>query len=192
MAASVAAIAWSRADDEFSFESVPFSAGDAVSSPTEIIFYCFVNTPSAQNGQNRQYIPFTGINGATAANGGRSGNAAAIGGNTPAIVDEVIAAIALAAFAARLLQTGNWIKIRRIVHSNYEGIQYLLIFGNFILDFNQFWWNIPSRFFRCDMIKINFTIFRTILLPRTCRQQFLRNKNESYVVFENWNSTYCL
>lgn len=47
-------------------------------------------------------IPFVGINGATAANGGMSGNVAAIGGNTPAIVDEVIAAIALAAFAARL------------------------------------------------------------------------------------------
>lgn len=51
---------------------------------------------------NRIRIPFAGSIGATAARGGMSGNAAAIGGNTPAIVDEVIAAIALAAFAARL------------------------------------------------------------------------------------------
>lgn len=46
--------------------------------------------------------------GETEAIGGISGIAAAIGGKTPAIEDEVKAAIALAAFAARLeCQTEN-------------------------------------------------------------------------------------
>lgn len=46
--------------------------------------------------------PFAGIIGGTLAIGGISGIAAAIGGKTPDIVDDVKAAIALAALAARL------------------------------------------------------------------------------------------
>lgn len=45
-----------------------------------------------------------GTIGATEDSGGINGIAAAIGGKTPAIVDDVNAAIALAAFAARLLE----------------------------------------------------------------------------------------
>lgn len=46
--------------------------------------------------------PFVGIIGGTDAIGGINGKAAAIGGNTLDIDDDVSAAIALAAFAARL------------------------------------------------------------------------------------------
>lgn len=46
--------------------------------------------------------PFVGMIGGTVAIGGINGIAAAIGGNTPDIDDDVRAAIALAAFAARL------------------------------------------------------------------------------------------
>lgn len=47
-------------------------------------------------------IPFVGTTGGIVVIGGINGIAAAIGGKTPDIVDEVSAAIALAAFAARL------------------------------------------------------------------------------------------
>lgn len=76
IAANVAAIAWSNADDEFSLESMK-SAGDDVS-----------DNDLAPGGME----DIDGI----------IDIAAAIGGKTPDIDDDVSAAIALAAFAARL------------------------------------------------------------------------------------------
>lgn len=103
MAANVAAIAWSSADEEFSFESMP-SVGDDVSDVAAILIKMItifnINWDSHNAFTLCSNKPF--VTDGMDANGGIMGIAAAIGGNTPDMDDDVRAAIARAALAARL------------------------------------------------------------------------------------------
>lgn len=80
-------------------------------------------------------LPFVWRIGGTVAMGGIIGIAAAIGGKTPDIVDDVNAAIAFAALAARLFKNKNLFEFKS--NHNFSKNIYVnsLVFGNFFLDF---------------------------------------------------------